>query len=400
MSFESARMQLTKPSPSIAISTAAKAMKAAGEPVIDLAIGEPDFDTPGHIIEAAYASVKRGETRYTAPDGTPELKDAVIEKFRRENGLDFARENITCANGAKQVLFNALMATLEPGDEVICPAPYWVSYTDMTLLIGGRPKVVECAIDEGFKLTPEKLEAGITPQTRWLFLNSPSNPSGAAYTADEFRALGAVLARHQRVLVLSDEIYEQIWYADTPFTSFAEACPELADRTVIANGVSKAYAMTGWRIGYAAAPASLARVLSKVQSQSTSNPCSVSQAAAIAALTESQDFVAEARVEYRARRDLVIDGLSRIEGIEVLSPEGAFYAYPSVAAFMGCKTPTGEEITGDTVLTQYLLQAAKVAGVHGAAFGSSPSIRFSYAQSREHLTTAVGRLAEAFDALK
>ncbi len=292
--YEAARVRLIEPSPSITISTAAKELRAAGEPVIDLSLGEPDFDTPPNVVEAAYAAMKRGETRYTPPDGTPTLKDAVLEKFQRENGLSFERANISCANGAKQVIFNALMATLEPGDEVICPAPYWASYTDMTLLLGGAPKVIECPIGDGFKLTPAALEAAITPQARWLMLNSPSNPSGATYSTDELRALGAVIGRHPRLMVMSDEIYEQIYHADEPFASFAAACPELADQTVIVNGVAKAYAMTGWRIGYAAAPAALARVMGKIQSQSTSNPCSISQSAAIEALTASQDFVTTA----------------------------------------------------------------------------------------------------------
>ncbi|WP_050526839.1 pyridoxal phosphate-dependent aminotransferase [Pseudorhodobacter aquimaris] len=399
MSFEASRIKLIKPSPAITISTAAKAMKAAGEPVIDLSIGEPDFDTPENIIEAAYAAMKRGETRYTAPDGTPALKDAVIEKFRRENGLAFARENITCGNGAKQVIFNALMATLEPGDEVLCPAPYWVSYTDMALLLGGVPAVVGCDISNGFKLTPELLEAAITPKTRWILINTPSNPSGAAYTAAELRALGDVLARHPRVLILSDEIYEQIWYADAPFTSFGVACPELADRTVIVNGVAKAYAMTGWRIGYAAAPAALAKVMSKIQSQSTSNPCSISQAAAIEALTGPQDYVKMARTEFRARRDLVIPGLRAIEGVEVLSPDGAFYAFPHMASFIGRRGPDGKRIETDTDLTGYLLDAAKVAGVQGAAFGLSPYFRMSYALGQDDLKTAISRTSDALGAL-
>ncbi|QCO56443.1 pyridoxal phosphate-dependent aminotransferase [Pseudorhodobacter turbinis] len=399
MSFEASRIKLIKPSPAITISTAAKAMKAAGEPVIDLSIGEPDFDTPENIIEAAYAAMKRGETRYTAPDGTPALKDAVIEKFRRENGLAFARENITCGNGAKQVIFNALMATLEPGDEVLCPAPYWVSYTDMALLLGGVPAVVECDISNGFKLTPDLLEAAITPKTRWILINTPSNPSGAAYTAAELRALGDILARHPRVLILSDEIYEQIWYADAPFTSFGVACPELVDRTVIVNGVAKAYAMTGWRIGYAAAPAALAKVMSKIQSQSTSNPCSISQAATIEALTGPQDYVEMARAEFRARRDLVIPGLRAIDGIQVLNPDGAFYAFPHMANFIGRRTPDGKLIETDTDLTGYLLNAAKVAGVQGAAFGLSPYFRMSYALGQDDLKIAISRISDALGAL-
>lgn len=400
MSFESSRAKLIKPSPAITISTAAKAMKADGQPVIDLSIGEPDFSTPDNVIAAAHAAAKRGETRYTAPDGTPALKDAVIEKFRRENDLSFERANITCGNGAKQILFNALMATLEPGDEVICPTPYWISYTDMTLLLGGTPKIVECAQSDGFKLTPAVLEAAITDKTRWLFLNSPSNPSGVTYTREELVALGAVLARHPRVLVMSDEIYEQIYYADAPFCSFLTACPELADRTVIANGVAKAYAMTGWRIGYAAAPPDLVRVMSKIQSQSTSNPCSISQAAAIEALTGPQDFVATARATYRERRDLIVAGLRAINGVEVVEPSGAFYAYPSLAAFIGLRTPDGAVMEDDTALTRYILDAAMVACVQGAAFGLSPHIRLSYAASTDELKTALERLSDALGALK
>lgn len=400
MSFESSRAKLIKPSPAITISTAAKAMKADGQPVIDLSIGEPDFSTPDNVVAAAHAAAKRGETRYTAPDGTPALKDAVIEKFRRENDLSFERSNITCGNGAKQILFNALMATLEPGDEVICPTPYWISYTDMTLLLGGTPKIVECAQSDGFKLTPAVLEAAITDKTRWLFLNSPSNPSGVTYTREELVALGAVLARHPRVLVMSDEIYEQIYYADAPFCSFLTACPELADRTVIANGVAKAYAMTGWRIGYAAAPPDLVRVMSKIQSQSTSNPCSISQAAAIEALTGPQDFVATARATYRERRDLIVAGLRAINGVEVVEPSGAFYAYPSLAAFIGLRTPDGAVMEDDTALTRYILDAAMVACVQGAAFGLSPHIRLSYAASTDELKTALERLSDALGALK
>lgn len=400
MNIEATRIKLVKPSPAITISTAARALKALGEPVIDLSIGEPDFDTPTNIIKAAHQAMKRGETRYTPPDGTPALKDAVIEKFDRENGLEFKRENITCGNGAKQVIFNALMATLEPGDEVLCPAPYWVSYTDMALLLGGIPKVVECGIENGFKMQPEQLEASISDKTRWVFINTPSNPSGAAYTVRELQALGEVLARYPRVMILSDEIYEQIWYADEPFTSFGVACPELVDRTVIVNGVAKAYAMTGWRIGYAAAPPALVKVMSKIQSHSTSNPCSISQAAAIEALTGPQDFVARARAEFRARRNLVIPALAAIDGIEVLEPAGAFYAYPRVASFLGRRTPGGGLIENDTDLTVYLLNAAKVAGVQGAAFGLSPYFRMSFALAQDDLKNAISSIAAALGALE
>lgn len=393
--YESSRAQLIQPSASITISTQAKAMRAAGTPVINLSLGEPDFDTPANVIEAAYAAMQRGETRYTPPDGTPALKEAVVEKFRRENGLVFESNQITCANGAKQVIFNALLATLEPGDEVICPAPYWVSYTDMTLLCGGTPKVVECPIEHHFKLTPAALEAAITPQTRWLVLNSPANPSGAVYSRAEFQALGQILARHPRVLVLSDEIYEQICYPGTTFVSFGEACPELAERTVIVNGVAKTYAMTGWRLGYAAAPAALARVMAKIQSQSTSNPCSISQAAAIEALTGPQDFVAQAHREFTARRDLVISGLEQIKDVEVLPPDGAFYAFPSLARFIGRRTPQGEPLETDTDLATYLLKYAHVAGVPGSAFGLSPYYRLSFALSRADLSTALERIDQA-----
>ncbi|MEQ9673135.1 MAG: pyridoxal phosphate-dependent aminotransferase [Roseovarius indicus] len=399
MSYEAARIKLIKPSPAITISTEAKAMKAAGKPVIDLSIGEPDFETPDNIKQAAWDAMQRGETRYTPPDGTPKLKDAVVEKFRRENGLSYSRENITCGNGAKQVIFNALMATLEPGDEVLCPAPYWVSYTDMALLLGGTPKVVECGIDDGFKLAPEQLEAAITPQTRWVFINTPSNPSGAAYSQEELKALGDVLERHPRVLILSDEIYEQIWYAEEPFTSFATACPELADRTVIVNGVAKAYAMTGWRIGYAACPPALAKVMSKIQSQSTSNPCSVSQAAAVEALTGPQDFVEMAREEFRARRDIVFAALKEIDDLNSIVPDGAFYAFPSLSALIGRKAADGTVIADDTAFSRYLLASGHVAGVQGAAFGLSPAIRLSYAASRAELSEAMERLKAAIAAL-
>lgn len=393
--YESSRLKLIQPSASITISTVAKAMRAEGKPVIDLSLGEPDFDTPENVIEAAYRAMKKGETRYTPPDGTIALKEAVLEKFQRENKLAFQRDQITCANGAKQVIFNALMATLEPGDEVLCPAPYWVSYTAMALLCGGTPKVLECPISRGFKLTPDVLEKAITPSTRWLMLNSPSNPSGAVYNRDELQALGAVLQRHPRVLVMSDEIYEQLSYPGASFTSFASACPELADRTVIVNGVAKAYAMTGWRIGYAAAPAELARIMSKIQSQTTSNPCSISQAAAVEALTGSQDCVDVSREEFTARRDLVISGLEQIEGLDVLWPDGAFYAFPSVARFIGARTKQGLKLATDTDIASYLLESGYVAGVPGSAFGLAPHYRLSFALSREDLRTALDGIQTA-----
>jgi aspartate aminotransferase len=399
MSLEASRLRSIKPSPSITISTAAKALRALGKPIVDLSLGEPDFNTPDNIIEAAYRAMKRGETRYTAPDGTAELKEAVVEKFRRENALEFTRANITCANGAKQIIGNALTATLEPGDEVICPAPYWVSYTDMTLLAGGTPRVVECGIEDRFKLSPVALERAITPATRWLLLNSPCNPTGAIYGRHELAALGEVLQKHPRVLILSDEIYEHVHYTDELPVSFAGACPSLADRTVIVNGVSKTYAMTGWRIGYAAAPADLAQVMGKIQSQSTSNPSSISQAAAIEALSGPQDFVSKARAVYRSRRDRIVAGLRGIPNLDVFEPQGAFYVFPSVGAFIGRKTIEGQVIEDDTALARYLLEVGNVACVPGAAFGSSPYLRLSFTLAQPELAGAIGQIREALGAL-
>jgi aspartate aminotransferase len=399
LNFQAENLKLVKPSPAMAVSVLAKDMRSKGRDVIDLSIGEPDFDTPAHIIDAAIAAMKAGATRYTAADGTPELKDAIVEKFRRENGLDYVRAEISAANGAKQIIFNALMATLNAGEEVLVPAPYWVSYTDMVLLIGGKPKVYACPQQAGFKLTPERLEEMLTPQTRWLMLNSPSNPSGATYSRAELVALGAVIERYPNLLIMSDEIYEQIYYADEPFSSFVVACPQLRDRTLIVNGVSKTYAMTGWRLGYAAGPKDLISVMAKVQSQSTSNPSSVSQAAAIAALNGPQDFVAQAVAEYRARRDLVVDGLSRIDGLSVRSPDGAFYAFPSAAGLIGRRTPNGEVISDDTKLVSYLLSEGEIACVQGAAFGLEPYFRVSFATSREKLVLSLERLSRAVSLL-
>ena len=399
MSLEASRPRSIKPSPSITISTAAKAMRAMGKPIVDLSLGEPDFGTPDNIIEAAHRAMKRGETRYTAPDGTAELKEAVIEKFRRENMLAFTHANITCANGAKQIIGNALIATLEPGDEVICPAPYWVSYTDMTLLAGGTPRVVECGIDAQFKLSPVALERAITPATRWLMLNSPCNPTGAIYRRWELSALGEVLQRYPRVLIMSDEIYEHIHHTDELPVSFASACPSLADRTVIVNGVSKTYAMTGWRIGYAAAPADLAQIMGKIQSQSTSNPSSISQAAAVEALSGPQDFVSTARAVYRSRRNRMVAGLRGIPDLDVFEPEGAFYAFPGVAAFIGRKASQGKVIEDDTALARYLLEVGNVACVQGAAFGLSPYLRLSFTLSEAELTRALSQIRDALGAL-
>ncbi|MXN45360.1 aminotransferase class I/II-fold pyridoxal phosphate-dependent enzyme [Shinella kummerowiae] len=400
MVFESARASTIKSSPSMAVSMAAKAMRAKGEPVIDLSLGEPDFDTPAHIVEAAVDAMKRGITRYTAPDGLPELREAIVRKLKRENGLDYAPDEISIGNGAKQILFNAFLGTLEPGDEVVVPAPYWVSYTDIVILHGGVPKIVACGVEDDFKITPERLEAAITPKTRWFLFNSPSNPTGAIYSADELKALGEVLARHPRVAIMSDEIYEHIVCGNVPFTSFANACPDLRDRTLLINGVSKAYAMTGWRLGYAAGPKSLTKVLNKMQSQSTTCPSSITQVAAVAALNGPQDFVTTAVAEYKARGELVTKGFGAIPGLEVRAPEGAFYLFPKCAAHVGRTAPDGTVIANDTALAAYLLAEGKVATVPGAAFGVEPYIRLSFATSRDNLTLAIDRIADALARLR
>lgn len=400
MNYEASRLKPIKASPAMAVSVKAREMRSMGISVIDLSIGEPDFDTPTHIVEAAISAMRNGETHYTPADGTTALKDAIIEKFSRENDLDYSRQNISAGNGAKQILFNSLMATMEPGDEVLVPAPYWVSYTDMVLLLGGAPKVLECPIEHDFKLNPGQLEAAITPKTRWLILNSPSNPSGMAYTSEELRELGEVLRRHPNVLVLSDEIYEHINYGSERVPSLLNACPELRDRVVIVNGVSKAYAMTGWRIGYAAGPAPLIEVMAKIQSQSTSNPCSVSQAAAIAALSGPQDFVAVAKAEYLSRRDTVFEALEGIPELRARKPDGAFYAFVECSELVGRKTPDGKSLSDDAAIASFFLEEAHVAVVPGAAFGLSPYFRMSFAASLSELEEACTRLADAISNLR
>lgn len=399
MNFESNRARSIKSSPSMAVSMAAKSMRANGEHVVDLSLGEPDFNTPDFIVEAAIAATRDGKTRYTSPDGMEELRAAIVAKFKRENDLDYAMDEISIGNGAKQILFNAFLGTLEPGDEVIVPAPYWVSYTDIVILHGGTPKIVACGVEDDFKLTPERLEQAITDKTRWFLFNSPSNPTGAIYTHDELAALGAVLERHPQVSVMSDEIYEHIVCGDVPFTSFAIACPQLRDRTLIINGVSKAYAMTGWRLGYAAGPKSLTKVLNKMQSQSTTCPSSISQIAAAAALNGPQEFVTAAVSEYKARGALVARGFSEIPGLEVRAPEGAFYLFPKCEPYIGRSTKSGTRITNDTDLAAYLLSEGKVATVPGAAFGIEPYIRLSFATSREKLSIAIERIGTALAAL-
>ena len=399
MSVIAARLSRIKPSPTIAVTQKARDLKAAGQDVIGLGAGEPDFDTPDNIKAAAIAAIERGETKYTAVDGTPALKAAVAEKFKRENGLDYGPEQITVGTGGKQVLYNALMATLDPGDEVVIPAPYWVSYPDMALLAEGEPVIVPCSQNNLFKLQPEDLEAAITDKTKWLILNSPSNPTGSAYSRDEMQALGEVLERHEQVWVLTDDIYEHLTYDGFEFATLAQAVPALYERTLTVNGVSKAYCMTGWRIGFAGGPAELIKAMSKVQSQSTSNPSSVSQAAAVEALTGPNDFIAEHNEVFKARRDLVVDALNTCTGLACHRPEGAFYVYPSCAGTIGKKTPDGKTIASDGDFVTYLLETEGVAAVQGEAFGLSPYFRISYATSTEALEEACTRIKRACEAL-
>ena len=399
MSVIAERLSRIKPSPTIAVSTKARELKEAGRDVIGLGAGEPDFDTPDNIKEAAITAIRNGETKYTAVDGTPALKKAVAAKFKRENGLDYSPAEITVGTGGKQVLYNAFQATLNAGDEVIIPAPYWVSYPDMVLLAEGEPVIVPCGANHNFKLQPDALEQAITPKTRWLILNSPSNPTGAAYSREEMKALTDVLMRHPQVWVLTDDMYEHLVYDGFEFVTPVQVEPGLKDRTLTMNGVSKAYAMTGWRIGYAGGPQELIKAIAKVQSQSTSNPSSVSQAAAVEALNGTQDFIAERAEAFKGRRDLVVAMLNDCAGLHCHKPEGAFYVYPSCAGCIGKKTPDGKVIESDEDFVTYLLESVGVAAVHGAAFGLSPHFRVSYATSTEALEEACKRIKKACAAL-
>ncbi|TPI38105.1 pyridoxal phosphate-dependent aminotransferase [Mesorhizobium sp. B3-1-9] len=394
------RLDVIKPSPSMAVTARAIDMRAAGIDVISLSAGEPDFPTPLHVVEAAYAAMRRGETRYTAVDGTAALKKAVADKFRRENGLDYRPSEITVAGGAKQIIYNALLATLAPGDEVIVPAPYWVSYTDIVLLGEGKPVVVSCGEELGFKLTPSALRAAITGRTKWLLVNTPSNPTGAVYSRDELAALAAVLLDHPHVHVLTDDIYEHILFDGRPFHTIAGVEPRLKERTLTVNGVSKAYAMTGWRIGYAGGPEPLIRAMATVQSQSTSNPSSISQAATIAALDGPQDFLRPRALEFQARRDRALELLRAIPGLTCEIPEGAFYLYPNCSALIGRRRPDGSVVGSDDDLSLYLLDQARVAVVQGSAYGLSPHFRISIATSMDLIEKAIGRIAEAVEAMR
>ena len=400
MGFLAESLSRIKPSPTLAVSQKARELKAAGRDIISLGAGEPDFDTPDNIKQAAIEAIRRGETKYTAVDGIAELKDAIIEKFRRDNGLEYTRPQIIVSSGGKQVLYNALMATINPGDEVIIPAPYWVSYPDMVLLAGGTPVFVEARLEDGFKLRPEALEEAITERTKWLIFNSPSNPTGAAYSAAELKALTEVLLKHPHVWVMSDDMYEHLVYDDFVFATPAQVEPELRERTLTVNGVSKAYSMTGWRIGYAGGPEQLVRAMAKLQSQSTSNPCSISQWAAVEALSGPQDFIAENNRVFSQRRDMVVEMLNAAEGVTCPTPQGAFYVYPSIAGCIGKSTPEGRRIETDEDFVTALLEAEGVAAVHGAAFGGSPNFRVSYATSTEALREACTRIQRFCAALR
>lgn len=399
MPFIADALSRVKPSPTVAVSTKARELKAAGVDVIGLGAGEPDFDTPDNIKSAAVDAINRGETKYTAPDGIPELKTAICDKFHRENGLEYVPAQVMVSTGGKQVLFNALMATLNPEDEVIIPAPYWVSYPDMVRLCGGEPIVVEAPIEANFKITPAQLEAAITPNTKWFIFNSPSNPTGAGYSRDELKALTDVLLRHEHVWIMTDDMYEHIAYAPFKFCTPAQVEPKLYERTLTVNGVSKAYAMTGWRIGYAAGPEVLIKAMTKVQGQSTTNPSSISQWAAVEALNGPQDYITTSRVAFERRRDLVVGMLNKIDGMECPTPEGAFYVYPSIKGLIGKSAPSGKTIDNDEDFASALLESEGVAVVFGAAFGLSPNFRISYATSDELLTEACTRIARFCEGL-
>lgn len=392
MTFLSATLDRVKPSPTVTVTNKAAELKAEGRDIIGLGAGEPDFDTPDNIKAAAVRAIAEGKTKYTAVDGIPELKQAICAKFQRDNDLTYVPAQVTVGTGGKQVLYNAFMATLNPGDEVIIPAPYWVSYPDMVLLAGGTPVTVSATLESGFKISAAQLEAAITPKTKWFLFNSPSNPTGAGYSWDELKALTDVLLRHPHVWVMTDDMYEHLAYGDFKFCTPAQVEPQLYDRTLTVNGVSKAYAMTGWRIGYAAGPEHLIKAIRKVQSQSTSNPCSVSQYAAVEALNGPQDFLTPNNALFQRRRDLVVGMLNQAPGLVCPTPEGAFYVYPSIAGCIGKISAGGVLIDNDETFATALLEETGVAVVFGAAFGLSPNFRVSYATSDEALTEACQRI--------
>lgn len=392
MAFLADSLARIKPSATIAVTDKARALKEAGRNVIGLGAGEPDFDTPANIKLAAIKAIEAGKTKYTDVTGIPELKDAIIAKFKRENGLTYKRNEVIVCTGGKQVLYNALMATINPGDEVIIPAPYWVSYPEMVMLAGGEPVSVVCPADQGFKLKPDALEKAITPKTKWIILNSPSNPTGAAYTRAEMKALTDVLVKHPHVWVMTDDMYEHLVFDGFEFTTPAQIEPKLFERTLTVNGVSKAYAMTGWRIGYAGGPAQLIKAMATIQSQATHAPSSISQWAAVEALNGKQDFIPESQKLFKERRDLVVGMLNQAKGIDCPRPEGAFYVYPSCAGTIGKTAPSGDVIKTDEDFVTELLEAEGVAVVHGSAFGLGPAFRISYAAKTADLEEACNRI--------
>ena len=400
MTFTSAALGRIKPSATLAMTSRVLEQKAKGIDVIGLSAGEPDFDTPDFVKAAAIEAINGGKTKYTNVDGTAELKAAIAAKFKRDNGLSYEASQISVNVGGKHTLFNALVATVDPGDEVIIPAPYWVSYPDIVNFAGGTPVIIQAGAAQAYKITPEQLDAAITPKTKWVLLNSPSNPSGAAYTESELKALAEVLRRHPHVWIMADDMYEHIVYDDFHFTTIAQVAPDLFDRTLTVNGCSKAYSMTGWRIGFAGGPTWLIKAMAKLQSQSTSNPCSIAQAAATAALNGDQGFLKDRARAFQVRRDLVVGRLNAIDGIDCPTPEGAFYVYPDVSGLIGKSTPAGLKIENDEMLIGYFLDEGRVAAVNGGAFGLEPAFRVSYATSETILTEACDRMAEACAALK
>lgn len=399
MSIISERLSAIKPSPTIAVTTKANEMKAAGRDVIGLGAGEPDFDTPKHICDAGIEAIKLGQTRYTPVSGTVDLRKAIQGKLKRENGLDYALNEITVGCGGKQTIYNAIMATVNDGIEVIIPTPYWVSYPDITLLAGGTPVFVTCLPENGFKMTPKDLERAITPNTRWVILNSPSNPTGAAYSVKELAALAHVLKQYPHVWIMSDDMYEHIVYDGFEFATIAQVEPALKRRTLTLNGVSKAFAMTGWRVGYAAGPADLIAAMDTIQSQSTTHTSSISQAAAVAALNGTLDFLPERNAIFKTRRDMIVEAINKCPGLSVNTPEGAFYVYPSCAGVMGKKTPSGNVLETDADFVTALLEAEGVAAVHGEAFGLSPYFRISYATATPTLEEACKRIRRFCESL-
>ncbi len=392
MSIISDSLKKIKPSPTIAVTQKARELKAAGKDVIGLGAGEPDFDTPDNIKQAAIKAINDGDTKYTAVDGTPALKKAIVEKFKKENNLDYTTDQITVGAGGKHVIYNAMMATLNEGDEVIVPAPYWVSYPDMVLLAGGKPVIMECDEKQGFKINPNHLEKFITSKTKWIILNSPSNPTGACYSEQDIKAIAAILEKHNHVYILSDDIYEHVTYEGFKFFTIAQI-DNLKNRVLTMNGVSKAYSMTGWRIGYAAGPKDIVKAIAKIQSQSTTNPSSISQAAAVEALSGTQDFINERANSFQKRRDFVVNSLNSIDGIECLNPDGAFYVFPSCKGLMGKKDPNGNEIKSDTDFVQSLLENSGIAVVQGSAFGLEGFFRISYATSMDNLKKAMDKIS-------